>query len=132
VAAERHWIKVATTGDLEANTGFESDVEIDGETVGVFELDGSYYALGLCTHEQGPLSQGIIENGTVTCPWHSAVFDIRTGSCKSPPSACRVDGSVLSSTDIDHEVLPACTSYETKVEGGDILVRPRAAAQSKG
>jgi len=129
MATEPLWVKVATTSDLEANTAYESDVEIDGEVVGVFKIDGSYYALGACTHEEGPLSQGIIENGTVTCPWHSAIFDIRTGGCRSGPTACRIDGSVLSGTDVDHDLLPACTTFEIKVENGNIYVRPKSPSQ---
>ena len=66
---DAEWIKVASTTDLEDNTGYESDVEIDGQNVGVFKIDGRFFALGNCPHEQGPLSQGIIESGRITCPW---------------------------------------------------------------
>ncbi len=126
------WVKVAITSDLEANTAYETDVEIDGQTVGVFEIEGQYYALGACTHEQGPLSQGMIENGTVTCPWHSAVFDIRTGRCLSGPAACRIDGSVLSTDSVDHELLQPCTTYEIKVEDNDIYIRLRVPTLAQG
>ncbi|MEZ5843956.1 MAG: Rieske 2Fe-2S domain-containing protein [Hyphomicrobiaceae bacterium] len=120
------WVRVAEVGDLSDGTGYESDVEIEGETVGLFELDGSYFALGNCTHEQGPLSQGVVENGSVVCPWHHAVFDIRTGRCIAAPSACRVDGSVLGrEAEVEEDVIPSCRTFETKVVDGVIFARPR-------
>ena len=121
--ADEQWIKVASTSDLQAGTGYESEVEIGGEAVGVFQIGDAYFALGACTHEQGPLSQGIIENGTVLCPWHSALFDIRTGSCLSGPSACRVDGSVLSRDSSESEErVPPCRTFRTKVEASAIYI----------
>ena len=117
------WLEVASVRDLEPNTGYESDVEIEGEAVGIFQIGGDYYALGPCTHEQGPLSQGIIQDGTVRCPWHSAVFDIRNGNCLSGPTACRIDGSVLSGEIAETHLLPKCTVFETKVKDGKVFIR---------
>ena len=124
MTAEHHWVKVASTGDLQAGTGYESEVEIGGDAVNVFQIDGDYFALGSCTHEQGPLSQGIIATGTVACPWHAATFDIRTGGCLSGPTACRVDGSVLDRDSAqDQERLSDCPTFETKVEHGSIYIK---------
>ena len=69
--------------------------------VGVFKLDGEFYAyLNLCPHMGGPVCQGkmiakveeiIADDRTsrgmafsktklhVVCPWHAFEFDIRTG-----------------------------------------------------
>lgn len=120
------WVKVAETDDLEPGEGFETDVEIAGNDIGLFNVDGQYFALGLCTHEDGPLSQGIIEGSTVTCPWHSAKFNIKTGACLSGATACRVDGNVAMD-DEEVEELSACMAFEVKVEGDEIFVREKAA-----
>lgn len=120
-----HWVKIADTADMVPGTGFEG--EIDGETISLFEIDGTYHALGACTHEQGPLSQGIINDGTVSCPWHGATFDIRTGACLQGPIACRVDGSVHSRDSIEMaEHLPACATYEVNVDNGRVYIKVKA------
>src|SRR6266487_5334810 len=52
----------------------------------VDKFAGKYYALDdRCTHRGGPLSEGSLEEGTVTCPWHYGQFDLETGNARSPP-----------------------------------------------
>lgn len=54
----------------------------DGEEIALFHVAGKYYAISnVCPHEGGPLGEGEIDNTTVTCPWHSWQFDIKTGKC---------------------------------------------------
>jgi nitrite reductase/ring-hydroxylating ferredoxin subunit len=36
---------------------------------------------GVCPHHGGPLGQGALEGGLVTCPWHAWQFDSATGAC---------------------------------------------------
>ncbi|HUA09294.1 MAG TPA: Rieske (2Fe-2S) protein [Candidatus Acidoferrales bacterium] len=56
--------------------------------VALFNVGGSYYALeNACPHQGGPLVDGWVENGTVTCPWHAWCFDLRTGSLTLGPFA---------------------------------------------
>ncbi|SNT01742.1 nitrite reductase (NADH) small subunit [Granulicella rosea] len=38
----------------------------------------------LCPHRQGPLGQGWLEGAAVVCPWHSWVFDLKTGESQYP------------------------------------------------
>lgn len=120
--SQENWIKAAQVDDLGPGEGFETDIEVNGETIGLFFIDGNYYALGECSHEQGPLCQGIIEGTTVMCPWHSAKFDITTGKNIEYPSACRVTGSVTVGSSEEIEELPNCNSYKVKVEGNDIFI----------
>ena len=43
-------------------------------------VGGRLYAMrGLCNHQGGPLAEGEIEGGIVTCPWHGSKWDITTG-----------------------------------------------------
>ena len=48
----------------------------------VCNVDGEVRAMaGVCPHHGGPLGQGALEGGVVTCPWHAWQFDSRTGAC---------------------------------------------------
>ena len=78
-------ITVAQTGDLPP--GKAMAVEVAGETVALFNIDGTYYAIAdTCTHSGGPLCEGEVEGKAVTCPWHGATFDITTGTVLAPPA----------------------------------------------
>ena len=52
-----------------------------GEEVAVFrQRDGRIFAThNRCPHRQGPLSEGVIGNGSVLCPLHAHKFDLATG-----------------------------------------------------
>jgi nitrite reductase (NADH) small subunit len=42
--------------------------------------DGGVHATDpFCPHRQGPLADGLVGAGTVTCPFHGYRFDLRTG-----------------------------------------------------
>ena len=50
-------------------------------------VEGTFYAIGdTCTHRGGPLSEGAVNGTTVTCPWHGAEFDLKTGAVMRPPA----------------------------------------------
>ncbi len=59
---------------------------VDGVELAVFNLKGSYHAIkNTCTHMGGPLCEGEVANGVVTCPWHGGKFDIASGKVIGPP-----------------------------------------------
>lgn len=61
--------------------------EVEGEQVGVFNVDGRFYAINnVCTHEEGPLHEGEVADGRVICPWHQAEFNLKTGEAECPPA----------------------------------------------
>lgn len=79
------WITVAQTEDLKP--GASTCVEINEREVGLFNVDGQIYAVDdLCTHSGGPLSEGDVEDGCVTCPWHAARFNLKTGEAMEGPT----------------------------------------------
>jgi nitrite reductase/ring-hydroxylating ferredoxin subunit/uncharacterized membrane protein len=39
-----------------------------------------------CTHRGGPLHKGVVENGTVTCPWHGSCFRVSDGAILRGPA----------------------------------------------
>ena len=59
----------------------------DGAQVCLANVGGTFYAInGECSHMGGPLGEGELDGTTVTCPWHSAEYDVTTGKMLSPPA----------------------------------------------
>lgn len=55
-------------------------VSIDDVDVAIVAgIDGLIAFDDTCTHRACPLSEGVIEGGTVTCPCHKSRFDLTTG-----------------------------------------------------
>ena len=112
----RGW--VACKADLAP--GERRIVQLDGKSIGVFNVHGTYYALhNRCPHRAGSLCEGPV-TGTarltdttefiydrageiVRCAWHGWEFEIMTGQCL-------VDDKVRART------------YATSVENGDVIV----------
>ena len=80
------------------------EFQLDGHTVAIANLGGTFYAIdNTCLHRGGPLGQGVLDGQKVTCPWHGWQFDVRTGKTPLGP---RIKQAV----------------YEVKIEGQDVLV----------
>jgi nitrite reductase/ring-hydroxylating ferredoxin subunit len=78
------WATVANTGDLSEDEMI--GVTVDGEEILVAKVGGEYKAIGaVCTHEGGPLPEGELFQGIVTCPYHAGEFDLETGEAVTPP-----------------------------------------------
>lgn len=59
----------------------------DRPPVAIFNLDGEFFALDdTCSHGQASLCEGFVEGGQVECPYHAALFDIRTGEALTMPA----------------------------------------------
>ena len=57
---------------------------ISGERVAIFKYDGKISAVSnVCRHQNGPLGEGRIIDGCITCPWHGFQYLPETGA--SPP-----------------------------------------------
>jgi nitrite reductase/ring-hydroxylating ferredoxin subunit len=89
---------IASEADFPANT--HRVVEVGSRKIGVFNLEGKFYALpNLCPHQLGPLATGKVsgtltarqandyrlewamEGEVVTCPWHGLEYHIPSGQC---------------------------------------------------
>lgn len=80
---------VATTAEL--RPGERIIVEIGRHVIGVFNVDGAYYAIrDVCTHDGGPLADGKVYGCEIECPRHYARFDLRDGSVTAPPAVLPV------------------------------------------
>src|SRR5262245_39033441 len=79
------------------------------DAVLVARRGNAFFAIGApCTHYGGPLSEGLIVDGTVRCPWHHACFSLRTGEALHAPALSPV----------------AC--WSTEVTAGKVFVRGKA------
>jgi len=72
------WQRAATLGELEPR-GVKA-VTLGGRTLVLWRSGDSVYALdNRCPHMGFPLDRGTCKDGILTCHWHSARFDLRTG-----------------------------------------------------
>jgi nitrite reductase/ring-hydroxylating ferredoxin subunit len=96
------YVRVTGTADVPPGTGLAA--EVGGQSIAVFNVDGTFYAIdNTCVHRGGPLGEGELEGDVVTCPWHAWQYNVKTGISITNPSA-------------------AVKSYQVKVEGPDIKV----------
>jgi metal-sulfur cluster biosynthetic enzyme/nitrite reductase/ring-hydroxylating ferredoxin subunit len=90
-------------------------VEVDGEMVALFHVQGTWYAIDdVCTHDGGPLADGELRDFRISCPRHGAKFDIRTGAALTMPA------------------VRATRAHDVKVDEGGVWVRLRATAVADG
>lgn len=79
------FVKVGSVSRLTA--GAVMEVSIGDDRYAICNVDGQIHALdGTCPHRGGPLGQGAINGGSLTCPWHAWEFDCRTGASDYNPA----------------------------------------------
>jgi nitrite reductase/ring-hydroxylating ferredoxin subunit/DMSO/TMAO reductase YedYZ heme-binding membrane subunit len=93
------------------------------ERIAVFRYDGKVSAVSnVCAHQGGPLGEGKIVDGCITCPWHG--YQYLPGNGQSPPpfeekiptyQVRVVEKRVL----VNPEALPPGTPIEPAREGGN-------------
>jgi len=80
---------------------------LSGERIAVFKYDGKISVISnVCQHQNGPLGEGKIVEGCITCPWHGYQYLPDTGA--SPPPFV--------------EKVP---TFNVRVQNGRIFVHPR-------
>jgi len=80
---------------------------LSGERVAIFKYDGKISAISnVCQHQNGPLGEGRILDGCITCPWHGYQYVPETGA--SPPPFV--------------EKVP---TFNVRVENREVLVHPK-------
>ena len=78
------WHLAGVAADFE-----DEDVEqlwVGDLAIAVYRAEGQFYATqDLCTHEHAYLSDGVVVDCVVECPFHQGRFDIRTGKALGAP-----------------------------------------------
>jgi nitrite reductase/ring-hydroxylating ferredoxin subunit len=76
-------------------------VQVHGKRIALFRVEGEVVALeAACARHAAPLERGVVEEGTLFCPWHGVPFDLQAGVCSEFPDqvaakrlASRVEGN---------------------------------------
>ena len=107
VSADEEWVDVAAVDELP--DGRAKLVCLKGnERVAIFRNGDALSAVSnVCAHQGGPLGEGRVVNGCITCPWHGYQYRPEDGT--SPPP--------------DTEKIP---TYEVRVSGERVELNPKA------
>ncbi len=93
------YIKVAELSELEPDE--PRRVQVNGSPVVIVRIADEVFAVSdTCTHEDAELVDGFIEDCSIECPRHGALFDLKTGKALTLPAVkplqtypVRVDGT---------------------------------------
>jgi nitrite reductase (NADH) small subunit len=97
-----NYVKIASVAQVPPGSGIVASLE--NKEYAVFNVDGAFYVIdNTCKHRGGPLGEGELEGETVTCPWHSWQYNVKTGACLTK------DGIKMD-------------AYEVRVEDGEIKI----------
>jgi len=100
------WIKIGRVDEIAPNHGHVVSIE-GGERIAVFRHEGGISAVtNVCAHQNGPLGEGRIVDGCLTCPWHGYQYLVDKG--QSPPPFTE-----------------KIATYRVRVTDGDVYVDPR-------
>ncbi|QFU84713.1 Rieske (2Fe-2S) protein [Natronorubrum aibiense] len=123
----------------EFDAGERRIVTLDGFSVGIFNVDGEYYAMkNDCPHQRAPLSEGKLGGTTesdspgeydwvrpgqvVRCPWHGWEFDVTTGESVFNPHEVKAktfEARVEPAKDGETASDGGCEGCEATLEGDE-------------
>ena len=88
--------------------GFDSKIfDIGVDEIWVYKIRGAFRAISnICPHKMGPISEGIMEDDQIECPWHGYQFNTNSGIPMG--KSC-----------------PSLRIYEVKVEDNHIFVKEK-------
>lgn len=81
-AQNSNWVRIGTLSDIPLRGSRK--LEIHDTNIALFRtFDDQIFALeDSCPHKKGPLSQGIVHDGCVTCPLHNWVISLESGKAQ--------------------------------------------------
>ena len=102
--SELKWHRAGSLSEI--NQDQPLSVNIEGNQIGIYQVDNQYYALeDVCPHAYAILTEGFVDGCEIECPLHAAVFDITNGKLQDGPA--------------DRDL----QTYPVKVEGEDLMVQ---------
>ena len=113
-------------------------VEVEGRSIGVFNINRSFFALrNICPHQGAPLCLGklkgmmrasrpqtyeyVRDGEIIVCPWHCWEFDVTSGRSVFNPHKIRVKSYPVTVEPEDEED-PSVETFEVTVERGRVVV----------
>ena len=100
------WIEIPNWKEIENNHG--TTINLDGkERVAIFRFDENKLCAvsNVCKHQNGPLGEGKIIDGCITCPWHGYQYRPEDG-CSPPPFTEKI------------------STHKLKLENGKVFLDP--------
>ena len=99
----QEWLRVGAVHDIPENRAQVVQPR-GGERIAVFRFDGKVAAVSdVCRHQGGPLGEGRVVDGCITCPWHGYQYRPEDG-CSPAPFTERI------------------AAYRTRIEKGVVYV----------
>ena len=103
------FVAVAKVSELEEDK--VKVVRVGDVPIGLTKIEGEFFAFAdVCTHDDGPVAEGELDEYIIECPRHGAKFDIRTGKVRQLPAVTPIP------------------VYAVKVEGDTVLVSKKPAS----
>lgn len=103
------WIDAGAVADIPESRA-RTVAAPGGERIAVFKHNGAISAVtNVCRHQGGPLGEGKVVDGCITCPWHGWQYRPHDG-CSPPPFTEKI------------------ATYQVRVVAGRVHVNPRALA----
>ena len=100
------WVEAALADDIVEGRAVVVRLT-DAEPVAIFRHQGKLSAVtNLCAHQNGPLGEGRVVDGCITCPWHGYQYRLEDG-CAPPPFTEKL------------------ATYRLRLEGRRVLLDPR-------
>ncbi|HEX4849955.1 MAG TPA: Rieske 2Fe-2S domain-containing protein, partial [Puia sp.] len=97
--------KVCTLNEIDDNRA--KIFCLDQERIAIFKTDGRLFAINnVCKHQNGPLGEGKIIDGCITCPWHGYQYLPHNGQ-SPPPFKEKV------------------STYDVKIVGEEVWLHPK-------
>ncbi len=79
------FVEIAPASELP--NGERLFVDLGDKPIVIFNIAGQLFAIGdVCSHDDGPLGDGLLEDHNIVCPRHGAEFDVRTGKAVAMPA----------------------------------------------
>ena len=79
------FVEIAPVSDLP--NGERLFVDLSDKPIVIFNIAGQLFAIGdVCSHDDGPLGDGLLEDHNIVCPRHGAEYDVRTGKAMAMPA----------------------------------------------
>lgn len=105
-AADTHWVAIGEWQAIPNNRAVIISIN-DDERIAVFRYDETKLAAvsNVCQHQNGPLGEGRVIDGLITCPWHGYQYKPEDG-CSPPPFTEKIK------------------TYRLKVEAQQVFVDP--------